>query len=358
MACCPAPAQDEPPATRGLEAAKELGRAFASVAKKITPAVVNISSTRVERRTRMPISPLFRGLFPEFRDMFVEPPREIRSLGSGVIIRPEGYIVTNSHVIEGAQQITVKLADETEHEATIVGQDPFTDLAVIKIEGEDLPVAHFGDSDKLEVGEWVIAVGSPLGLAQTVTAGIVSAKGRKNIGIQGYEDFIQTDAAINPGNSGGALVNLDGKLIGINTAIASEGGGYDGICFATPSAIVWAVVDALIRDGQIRRPWIGIIPRNVDSGLAGRLGLPGRAGVLIYNMIRNSPAHLAKLAPGDAIVEWGDNDVKTRADLVDLVQATPIGQTVNLIIMRKGKRYRATVEVKERPQSVQVKGVL
>ncbi len=345
-------------AAAGLETAKALNHAFAAVARKVRPAVVNISSTRVEQGRRVAASPLFHNLFPDFGDMLVEPAREVRSLGSGVIIRPDGYIVTNCHVVQGAQQITVRLHDEAEYAATVVGQDAFTDLAVVRIEARSLTPAAFGDAGKLEVGEWVIAVGSPLGLAQTVTAGIVSATGRKNIGIQGFENFIQTDAAINPGNSGGALVNLDGELVGINTAIASEGGGYDGVCFATPTSTVWPVVEALIRDGRIRRPWIGVVPRNLEGREATRLGLTEAAGVQIQNMIRNGPAHLAKLSPGDVIVKWQDKPVKTRAELADLVQATPIGNQAELVIVRAGKYYRAPVTMAERPTGLGARGVL
>lgn len=355
--CAPAPAQDAD-AAHALATARELSRAFAAVAQRVTPAVVNISSTRLEAGRRAPVSPLFWGLFPEFGDLLVEPPREVRSLGSGVIIRPEGYIITNHHVIQGARQITVKLWDDTEYEATVVGQDPLTDLAVIKVEGDDLPAAQFGDSDRLEVGEWVIAVGSPLGLAQTVTAGIVSAKGRKNIGIQGYEDFIQTDAAINPGNSGGALVNLEGLVVGINTAIASQSGGYDGICFATPSAVAAEVAEKLIRHGRIRRPWLGIVPRGLDTRAAARMGLPEGGGVVVGNIVRNSPAHRAGLAPGDIIRRWGEQPVATPAALVDAVLAAPIGETMTVLIFRGGRHYRAGIEVQERPDGMQLRGVL
>jgi len=345
-------------ALSGLATAKALSEAFAQVAKRITPAVVNISSTRVERTRMAPMSPLFRRFFPELEDMFVDPKREIQSLGSGVIIRPDGYIVTNWHVVQGAQQITVKLSDEREYEAKPVGQDSFTDLAIVKIQAEGLPAAKMGDAKKLQVGEWVIAVGSPLGLAQTVTAGIVSATGRRNLGLQGYEDFIQTDAAINPGNSGGALVNLDGELVGINTAIASEGGGYDGICFATPTSVVWPVADTLIREGSIKRPWIGIIARKVNHGRLGRAGVDIDGGVLLYNMIRNGPAHRAGLHPGDIILQWAETDISDQADLSEAIQATEIGTEVRVVILRDQSKYAAKVTVTERPQNVPARGIL
>jgi len=239
-----------------------------------------------------------------------------------------------------------------------VGQDPFTDLAVIRVDASDLPVLAFADSSKLQVGEWVIAVGSPLGLAQTVTAGIVSATGRRDIGITDYEDFIQTDAAINPGNSGGALVNLDGELVGINTAIASEGGGYDGVCFAIPAAVVFPVTDALIRDGKIIRPYLGLTPKTLDRRTAQRLGLTDGGGVLVVNMIRNSPAHRAGLAPRDIILKWAGESVRGRTELVDKVQATAIGSEVVVVILRQGKQYRASVTIQERPANIRLKGVL
>jgi serine protease Do len=343
------------PVSPGIAAARQLGQAFAEVARKVTPAVVNISSTRVEGGRRIPMSPLFREFFG---DDLVEPTREVQSLGSGVIVRPDGYIVTNCHVIQGAQEIKVKLSDEREFDARLVGQDPYTDLAVVRIDATGLPILPFGKSDELQVGEWVVAVGSPLGLSGTVTAGIVSAKGRKNVGILDDEDFIQTDAAINPGNSGGALVNLDGKLVGINTAIASEGGGYDGVCFATPSAVVWPVADALIRDGRIRRPWLGIIARDLDARLAQRLGCPDNSGALISNMVRNAPAHRGKLLPGDVVVMFGDSAVKSRADLQRLIRNTAVGTATTVTIYRQGEKQQVSITVGERPSSVETKGML
>lgn len=337
-----------------LAAARSLSRAFTAVARKVTPAVVNISSTRVERSRTMGLPPFMQRMFPEL----MVPDQMVTSLGSGVIIRPDGFIVTNCHVIEGAEEITVRLADEREFAATVVGQDAFTDLAVIQIGASGLPYAEFGDSDRLEVGEWVVAVGSPLGLPQTVTAGIVSAKGRKNIGLQGYEDFIQTDAAINPGNSGGALVDLDGRLVGINTAIASEGGGYDGVCFATPVAVVRPVVDALIRDGRIVRPWIGIRPKTLDRELARRFGLGIANGVFVDAMFRNSPAHQAGLRPGDVITGWQGQEVRSAADLARLIQSTPIDSEVELTVIRNGQAYRARLTVRQLPDAVTVSGVL
>ena len=349
-----------PSVAADLNVAKAFSRAFAEVARKVTPTVVNISSTRVEPGRPAGPSSFFRGLFPDLGDSLVQPPRQVHSLGSGVILRPDGYIVTNSHVIQSAQQITVRLsATDTDYEAKLIGQDPYTDLAVIKIEATALPAAPLGDSRNLEVGEWVIAIGSPLGLAGTVTAGIVSAKGRHNLGITDYEDFIQTDAPINPGNSGGPLVNLDGEVIGINSAIASQGGGYDGVCFAIPSTVVRPVTDALIRDGKIRRPWVGILPKNLTPTIAKQLGLPTTAGVLVFNLVRDAPAHVAKLvAPTDVIVKWGARDVKDRTELSALIQATPPGTTVRVTYIRKGERQTTDITLGERPSAGPTKGIL
>jgi serine protease Do len=226
------------------------------------------------------------------------------------------------------------------------------------VEATGLPCIGYGDSEGLEVGEWVIAVGSPLGLAQTVTAGIVSAKGRKNMGISGYEDFIQTDAAINPGNSGGPLLNLDGELVGINSAIASEGGGYDGVCFAIPTTIVQPVVAALLTDGTIHRPWIGITAATVNQGVAQQLGLAEARGVLIGNTVRNGPAQQAQLQPGDVLTKWQGEALNSTEELTGKLQASHVGDPVTFSIMRQGKGFRGTLTVAERPGDVQTKGIL
>jgi serine protease Do len=352
------PGAEAPPADEGLRVAKGLSHAFASVARRVCPAVVNISTTRLERARRSSMPSMFRNLFPDMEGFFVDTPREIHSLGSGVIVRSDGVVITNWHVIQGAQQITVKLSDDRELPARVLGQDAYTDLAILKVEGTDLPCVGYGDSEGLEVGEWVIAVGSPLGLAQTVTAGIVSAKGRKNMGISGYEDFIQTDAAINPGNSGGPLLNLDGDLVGINSAIASEGGGYDGVCFAIPTSIVQPVVGALLTDGAIHRPWIGITAANVNPGVAQQLGLEEARGVLIGNIVRSGPAQQAQLRTGDVLVKWQGEDLSTTEELGRKLQASRVGEEMSFSIVRQGKRFRGTLTVAERPGDVQTKGIL
>jgi len=266
-------------------------------------------------------------------------------------------VCTNGQDWAGAQQISGTLGDYNEYEARLVGLDAYTDLAVIKLEATGLPIAQFGDSDKLKVGEWVLAVGSPLGLAQTVTAGIVSATGRSDMGIESYENFIQTDAAINPGNSGGALADIDGKLVGINTAIASEGGGYDGVCFAIPAATVWPVVDALIKNGSIRRPWIGVVPKTLDKRALGRLGLSVPCGLNVSALVRGGPAQQAGIANHDVLTAWNGTDLKSTTDLSRLVQASKIGSVAKITVYRGGQCYTAQVTVKERPQTARTMGV-
>ena len=325
-----------------------LGKAFAAIAKQVTPAVVNISATRVIPGRRSPMSddPFFRHFFGDdfpFGDLFAEPERQAQSLGSGVIVSSDGTVITNNHVVEQAAAIRVSLADGRQFDAKVVGVDPDTDIAVLKVGATGLPVAEWGDSGPLEVGEWVIAVGSPFGLSQTVTAGIVSAKGRTDMGISGYEDFIQTDAAINPGNSGGALVNMDGKLVGINTAILSETGGYQGVGFAVPSAIARPVMETLIRDGRVVRAWLGVLV----SPVADASGQP--AGVAITNMYRQSPAHQGGLLPGDVIVQVAGKPIESPAQLRNTINRMKIGSKVEIALQRQGEALRATCELVEHP---------
>jgi serine protease Do len=325
-----------------------LGRAFATIAQKVTPAVVNISATRIIPGRRSPLAddPFFRQFFGDdfpFGDLFAEPDRQAQSLGSGVIVSADGTVVTNNHVVERADAIRVSLADGRQLDARLVGVDPDTDIAVLTVDATGLPCAQWGDSDALQVGEWVIAIGSPFGLSQTVTAGIVSAKGRTDMGISGYEDFIQTDAAINPGNSGGALVSMDGELVGINTAILSETGGYQGIGFAVPSAIAKPVVETLLRDGKIVRAWLGVIVTPV----ADASGNP--AGVVITNMYRDSPAHRGGLLPGDIIVQVAGKRVESPAQLRNMVKRMQIGASVDVDVLRQGERLRARCTLMEHP---------
>ena len=271
------------------------------------PAVVNISSTRTVKTQDManPFQndPMFKRFFGDQFGGSMHP-REFKqsSLGSGVIVDKDGYVLTNNHVIKDADEIKIKLSDKREFKGKIIGTDPKTDLAVVKIEAHNLPVLKLGDSDRMKVGETVLAVGTPFGLNQTVTSGIVSAVGRADVGIADYEDFIQTDAAINPGNSGGALVNIHGELIGINTAIFSTSGGYQGIGFAIPSNMARTVLDSLVKNGKVVRGWLGVSIQPVTADLAKQFGLKEETGVLVGDVTEDSPADKAGIKRGDVIV--------------------------------------------------------
>jgi len=270
------------------------------------PTVVNISTTRVVKSPGgEPLTPFFND--PFFKDFFGDEffrqfriPKERReqSLGSGVIVTQDGYIVTNNHVIEKATEIKVVLSDKKEFKGKVIGVDPKTDIAVIKIDSKELPTIPWGDSDKLQVGEYVLAVGNPFGLTNTVTMGIISAVGRANVGVAEYEDFIQTDAAINPGNSGGALVNIKGELIGINTAIFSRSGGYQGIGFAVPANMVKTVMESLVKEGKVIRGWLGVSIQDITPDLAKQFGIKDLKGALVGDVVEGSPAHKAGIKRG------------------------------------------------------------
>ena len=286
---------------------------FTGVAERTVPPVVNISSVQVVNRPNSPFAndPFFRNFFGG-SDMFGFGPSVENSLGSGVVINADGYILTNNHVVTGEAgqaslrqlpDITVVLADQREMRAEIVGIDPATDLALLKVDATDLPTIPWGDSASLRVAEWVLAIGNPFQLSQSVSLGIVSALGRQNVGISAYEDFIQTDAAINPGNSGGALVNAQGELVGINTAIFSQTGGYQGIGFAVPSDLAHEVVTELIAFGEVRRGSIGYVElAPLTTQVAAELSAPDTSGILVTRLRRNSPAYLAGLRPGDIVI--------------------------------------------------------
>ena len=339
-----------PEEQKALAAAAELSTAFAAVARVVSPAVVNISTTTIVAGYRSPIAGMLREFFGrEPGNMLPGPDREVHSLGSGVLISAEGQVVTNNHVVAGATKIQVRLADERELEGKLLGADPATDLAVVKIEGANLPYLRWGDASKLRVGEWVLAIGSPLGLSQTVTAGIVSAKGRSDIGITGYEDFIQTNADINPGNSGGPLVNLRGELVGINTAIASQSGGSEGIGFAIPSNVAQPITQQLIRTGHVTRGWIGIIPRDMNQALAARYNLAATSGVFVRGMYRDQPAHLAGLRPGDVVVSWSGEAVTSVGQLAKWVADAAIGSQVQVTYYRGAQRQEAVLKIQAKP---------
>ncbi len=341
-----------------IDILSKTGQAMAEVAAAVKPAVVNISSTRTIKTRGIP-SPFFND--PFFRRFFgdefghLERPREHKQagLGSGVIVDKDGYILTNYHVIKDADKIKVKLSDKREFTGKVIGTDQKTDIAVIKINSNHLPVIKWGGSDKLRVGETVIAIGNPYGLNQTVTSGIVSATGRADVGIADYEDFIQTDAAINPGNSGGALVNVRGELIGINTAIFSTSGGYQGIGFAIPSNMAKAVMENLIKRGKVIRGWLGVTIQPVTPELAKQFNLKEEKGVLIGDVVEDSPAEKAGLRRGDVIVEYEGKEVDEPASLRNMVATTPPNKEVTVKILRDGKPKTVNVTIAELPAEMQ-----
>ncbi|HSW53535.1 MAG TPA: Do family serine endopeptidase, partial [Ignavibacteriaceae bacterium] len=295
--------------------------------------------------------------FP-FKDM----PKEQRGSGSGIIISADGYIITNNHVVENASKVTVGLSDKRQFDATVVGTDPLTDLAVVKIDAENLPVAFLGNSDNLKVGQWVMAIGNPLSLSSTVTAGIVSAIGRGQLGLirdsYGVENFIQTDAAINPGNSGGALVDLSGSVIGINSAIAAGGGGtYIGYGFAIPVNLAKAVAQDLIAHGKVSRGYIGINIGEVDNAIAKSLGMDAPKGIIIQGIVEGGAASQADLKAGDIILEIDNREVNRPNELQSYVASLTAGTTVNLKIFRDGKNLERKVVLKARDEEVKTEPV-
>ncbi len=341
------------------ETLSKIGNAMAEVVQAIRPSVVNIYTTKKIKRPTIPFpfsDPFFRRFFDEEFRGFFDRPREYTqtSLGSGVIVDgANGYILTNYHVIKGADEIKVKLYDKRVFDGTIVGFDAKTDLAVLKIKAEVLRAIKWGDSDKLKVGETVIAVGNPYGLNLTVTSGIVSATGRANVGIADYEDFIQTDAAINPGNSGGPLVNVRGELVGINTAIFSTTGGYQGIGFAIPSNMAKVVMDNLIKHKKVIRGWLGVGVMDLDTQLAKENNMKELKGAVVTDVKEGSPADKAGLKMKDIIISFDGKDVEDSAHLRNLVVSTPPGKVVKLEIIRNGKLYTLTATIVEKPSEEQ-----
>jgi serine protease Do len=330
----PAPAPTAAPG--GLTGATD----FTHVAGEAVKGVVNISSLQVVQRRQSPADdPFFTYLFGD-QDLFGPRTQRSLSLGSGVIVSSDGYIVTNNHVVgENMREIKVALPDKHEIRGTVVGTDPATDIALLKIDRRGMATIAWGDSGKLQVGEWVLAIGSPFQLSQTVTAGIVSAKGRANVGFADYEDFIQTDAAINPGNSGGALVNTRGELVGINTGIFTQSGGYQGIGFAVPSNLAKHVIDDLMKYGQVRRGTIGgiLTIEALTPELAQELGVSSGNGALVNTMGRNSEAYGVGVRPGDVIVGFNSQAVDDPSQLFRLVADSKIGSTATIKIVRSGR---------------------
>jgi Do/DeqQ family serine protease len=321
---------------------------FSEIAARTVPAVTNISSLQVVRAPASPFAddPFFNFLFRDDPDVFGYRERRGLSAGSGVIVTSDGYILTNNHVVgEYMRQITVTLADRREREAKLVGIDPPTDLAVLKIEGTDYPTMPWGDSSKLRVAEWVLAIGTPYELSQTVTLGIISALGRASADTP-LVDFIQTDAAINPGNSGGALINRQGELVGINTAIVSQSGGYQGIGLAVPSNLARRVLDEIVRYGSVRRGSIGAVRTvNLTQNLADELSLASTRGALVWSMARTSAAYEAGIRPGDVIVTFNGRDVEDAAQFARLLSDAAIGSTVTITVLRGGKAVDARVRI-------------
>ena len=329
-----------------------LSDTIAQITEKAVNGVVNISSERTEKvRNPFMDDPFFRRFFgPEFQ---FPKERKAQSLGSGVIVSKDGYILTNNHVVEGAQEITVSLANGTERKAKIIGTDPPSDLALLKIDvgGVELHPLPFGDSDKIKVGEIVVAIGNPFGFGHTVTMGIISATGR-TMRMAEYEDFIQTDAAINPGNSGGALVNLRGELIGINTAIVSRTGGYEGIGLAIPANMANFVMDSLIKKGKVIRGWLGVMIQDVTPELAQAFGIEKNEGALISEVYADTPAQAAGLKNGDVVIQYNGQDVKNSSQLKNTVASTAPGTEVKLVIVREKKKIELKVKVGERPEKI------
>jgi Do/DeqQ family serine protease len=271
-------------------------------------------------------------------------------LGSGVIISPDGFILTNNHVVEGATEIEVALTDSRKAQAKIIGTDPETDLAILKISLDRLPVITLGNSDALQVGDQVLAIGNPFGVGQTVTSGIVSALGRNQLGINTFENFIQTDAAINPGNSGGALVDVNGNLMGINTAIYSRSGGSMGIGFAIPVSTAKLVLEGIVKDGVVTRGWIGVEPADLSPELMETFGVKARKGVLITGVLQNGPAAQAGVRPGDVVVEVGGKDVANVSELLSTVAALKPGIATEFKLQRRNEKVDVTVTPGRRPK--------
>jgi len=351
--------------TGSVEAVRQIGKAFARIAQKTSPAVVWITSERTVTQDRStlrrfpfdyPMDPFDDDFFefffgPRYRQR-QEPAPKSRQVaqGSGFIVSKDGYILTNNHVVKGSDEIKVKLMDEREFEAKVIGTDPDSDVAVVKIDTDDLPVLELGDSDVLEVGEWVLAIGNPLGLSHTVTAGIVSAKGRSGLRLAAYEDYIQTDAAINRGNSGGPLINLDGKVIGINTAIISPTGGNLGIGFAIPVNMAKPVYKQLIESGTVVRGFLGVVYVELTPELARAFGLDeDTKGAAITEIVADSAAEKAGLKHNDIIIEFEGTAIEKSETFRNRVAMLKPGKEVEIVVLRDGRKKKFKIELGERP---------
>ncbi len=344
--------------SRAVETLSQLSDALSEVAAVATPSVVNISTTRVIKTRDEGTFDLFDDPFFRrfFGDQVPHPniPKEHKeqSLGSGVIVSADGYIVTNNHVIEKSQEIKVLLTNKRDYKAKLVGADPKTDIAVIKIDATDLPALPWGDSNKLRVGEIVFAIGNPFGLNSTLTMGVISAVGRANVGIADYEDFIQTDAAINPGNSGGALINARGELVGINTAIVSRTGGYQGIGFAVPSSMARQVMESLIKYKKVVRGWLGVSIQEVTADLAEEFGTKDLKGALVSGVMKGSPAEKAGIKQGDVLLSFNGKEVEDTGHLRNMVSQSPVGTKVKVKVLRQKKEVDLEVTIAELPKKL------
>lgn len=338
-----------------LRTLDQLSAAYMYVAEVVSPAVVNITTTTTGHYQNYggfpPDSFNFFGPFEDFFDRF---PREykMQGEGSGVIVSSDGLILTNNHVIADTDEITVRLMDGREFMADVVGADPKTDIALIQIKGGDLPVAVLGDSDNVQVGQIVLAIGHPFHQSHTVTQGIISAKGRSNVGLAEYEDFFQTDAAINPGNSGGPLINLKGEVIGINTAIASATGQYAGVGFSIPINICKDIMQQLLESGKVTRGWLGVYIQPVDKDLQEQFGLETRDGALVAEVMDDSPAQKAGIERGDIIVGFNGEKVKGVNELRNMVASSEVGLEANLEVIRDGKTKYIKVKLGELPEDI------
>ncbi|MFQ5706588.1 MAG: DegQ family serine endoprotease [bacterium] len=351
-----------PKPTYDTNVIRDLNNAFIDIAAKANKSVVTIFTDKVIKASQQTQNPFandpFREFFgDDFFGRFFSPrlpqgDRHLRGMGSGVIVSADGYILTNNHVVQDADKVQVMLFGGKKIDAKVIGADAKTDIAVIKVDGDHLTPMELGDSDQLHTGEWVMAIGSPLSenLAHTVTAGIVSAKGRSNVGLADYEDFIQTDAAINPGNSGGALLNLDGKLVGINAAIATQSGGFQGIGFAVPINMARMVMDALIKHGKVVRGWLGVYIQNVDESMAHAMGLTANKGALISDVVKDGPAAKAGVKVGDVILKLDGKPVKNSTQLRNHIARLAPGTEVSLTVNRDGKEKTIAVTLGELPE--------
>ena len=329
----------------GASAAPTVFSGYSVAARRASPAVVSVASSKAGAPNPHAQDPWFRRFFGDQM-----PGDEQRGFGSGVIVSAEGYVLTNNHVVEGASEVDVRLSDGREARARVVGTDPDSDLAVLKVELDRLPAVTFGNAEALQIGDPVLAIGNPFNVGQTVTAGIVSALGRNQLGLSTFENFIQTDAAINPGNSGGALVDVNGHLVGINTAIYSQSGGSLGIGFAIPADTARQVMEGLIKDGVVTRGWIGVEPRELTPEFVENFKLPVAQGVLITGVLQDGPASKGGMRPGDVVVSVAGRPVASTAQLLSAVAQLKPGAEAALGVQRGAQAVSLSVTVAQRPQ--------